>query len=123
MTLGCDLWTEQCEAAFGIRERFGVEAAFDYIVGEKVLNFAEAAARDRKLAADLPRFVAEVRCLFTAEETASHLQRLERRIIEDADLVGDPDDEWAERPEDYQNRVAVFQRIAEFMKAPVLGTS
>ena len=60
---------------------------------------------------------------FTAEEIGGHLAQLERRIADEADLVGDPEDEFAERPEDYQARVAVFQRIAEFMKAPALGTS
>jgi hypothetical protein len=32
------IWIEQCEAALTIKARF--EAAFDYIVGEKLLNFA-----------------------------------------------------------------------------------
>ena len=37
------VWIEQCEAARTIRERFGLEAAFDYAVGEKLMNFARAA--------------------------------------------------------------------------------
>ncbi len=123
MDFGCNLWKEQCEAAVGIRERHGVGSAFDYLVGEKLLNFAEAAPEDPKLAAGLPRFVAEVRHLFTAEEIGGHLAQLERRIADEAGFVGDPEDDLAERPEAYQIRVAVFQRIAEFMKAPALGTS
>ena len=39
-----EVWIEQCEAAQTIRARFGLESAFDYLVGEKLLNFAEAAA-------------------------------------------------------------------------------
>jgi hypothetical protein len=31
------IWIEQCEAAQTIRERYGLEAAFDYAVGEKAL--------------------------------------------------------------------------------------
>ena len=34
------IWQEQCEATRTIRERFGVENALDYLVGEKLLNFA-----------------------------------------------------------------------------------
>ncbi len=123
MGFRCDLWMEQCEAAVGIRERHGAGSAFDYLVGEKLLNFAEAAAADPRLAAELPRFVAEARCLFTTEEIGSLLARLERQLADEADLVGDPEDEFAERPEAYHTRVAIFQRIAEFMKAPALGTS
>lgn len=123
MATARDLWIEQCEAAWGIRERFGVKAAFDYIVGEKLQAFAAAAACDRQLAAGLPRFVAEARRLFTAEEIASHLVRLERQLIEEAEFVGDPADELAERPEQYQARADTFQTVAEFMKAPILGTS
>ena len=37
-----DIWIEQCEAAEGIMKRFGTEAAFDYIVGEKLVSFAQA---------------------------------------------------------------------------------
>jgi len=118
-----ELWQEQCEAARGIRERFGVQAAFDYIVGEKLQLFAESAERDRRLAADLPWFVAEARQLFTADEIQHHLQRLERKLTDDAEFVGDPSDDIAERPEHYQARVDTFQKIAELMRAPVLGTS
>ncbi|WP_200340418.1 hypothetical protein, partial [Rhodovibrio sodomensis] len=84
--------------------------------------------RDRRLAADLPWFVAEARQLFTADEIEHHLQRLERQLTADAEtadaeFVGDPGDEDAERPEQYQARVDRFKKIAELMRAPVLGTS
>jgi hypothetical protein len=118
-----ELWQEQCEAARGVRERFGVKAAFDYIVGEKLQLFAESATRDRSLAADLPWFVAEARKLFTADEIEHHLSRLERELSQQAEFVGDPDDDLAERPEQYQARVETFRKIAELMRAPVLGTS
>jgi hypothetical protein len=32
------IWIEQCEAVEAIKTRFGLKAAFDYIVGEKLLN-------------------------------------------------------------------------------------
>ena len=52
-----EIWLEQCEAAEAIRVRYGVEAAFDYMVGEKLLNFAEAAATHAEFAQALPQFV------------------------------------------------------------------
>ena len=36
------IWEEQCAATRTIRKRFGVENALDYLVGEKLLNFAIA---------------------------------------------------------------------------------
>jgi hypothetical protein len=38
------IWTEKCEVVQDIRLRYGPQAAFDYVVAEKLLNFAEAAA-------------------------------------------------------------------------------
>ena len=39
------IWVEQCAAAETIKLRYGLKAAFDYAVAEKLLNFAEAAAQ------------------------------------------------------------------------------
>ena len=33
-----EIWIEQCDAAEAIRLRYGVKAAFDYVVAEKLLN-------------------------------------------------------------------------------------
>jgi hypothetical protein len=45
-----EIWNEQCEAARTIRDRYGLAAAFDYLVEEKLLNFAEAASEHRAFA-------------------------------------------------------------------------
>ena len=68
------LWMEQCDAAEGIRVRYGLEAAFDYAIGEKLLQFAEAAGRHPEFARELPRFVSRVRSMFTAEEIGRTLR-------------------------------------------------
>jgi hypothetical protein len=47
------IWEEQCEATRTIRERFGVENPLDYLIGEKLLNFAKAAGQDPDFAAEL----------------------------------------------------------------------
>jgi hypothetical protein len=38
-----DIWKEQCEAACRVRDRHGVVSALDYLIGEKLLSYAEAA--------------------------------------------------------------------------------
>ena len=63
-----EIWMEQCEAAETIKLRYGVESAFDYVVGEKLLNFAEAAAGHPEFAQALPQFVSRVRDMFTPEK-------------------------------------------------------
>ena len=62
------IWIEQCDAAQTIKARFGLTAAFDYLVGEKLMNFAIAASRHPDFARELPRFVSEVRHMFTPDE-------------------------------------------------------
>ena len=60
-----EIWIEQYDAAQGIKLRYGLKAAFDYLVAEKLLNFAEAAAEHPEFARELPRFVSQVRLMFT----------------------------------------------------------
>ena len=71
------IWIEQCEAAETVKAHFGLNAAFDYIVGEKLINFAEAASRHRDFAQELPRFISKVRRMFTPEEMTAQLTRIE----------------------------------------------
>ncbi|MGZ8388209.1 MAG: hypothetical protein ACXW3R_08115 [Rhodoplanes sp.] len=93
-----EIWNEQCEAARTIRDRYGLEAAFDYLVEEKLLNFAEAASEHRAFAQELPRFVSEVRRIFTAEEIAVQLKRIERERNERDAAIRDKDDPLPESP-------------------------
>jgi hypothetical protein len=122
------IWMEQCEAAHAIKSRFGVADAFDYLVGEKLLNFASAAASQSDFARELPRFVSKVRCLFTANEIGVHLTRLERMQDEiDADVMADgeivEDDLFAESPAAAAEHLRQFRVIKELLTAPALGTS
>jgi hypothetical protein len=52
-----DIWIEQCEAARTIKARYGLKAAFDYVVGEKLMNFAGAAFKHPEFAREFPRFI------------------------------------------------------------------
>ena len=119
------IWIEQCEAARTIRERYGLEAAFDYAVGEKLMNFASAAHDHPAFARELPRFVSEVRCMFSADEIRTHLARIEFEQSERDAESGDPDEEevFSESPAMAAARARMFATIKELLTADVLGTS
>ncbi|MHC2283735.1 hypothetical protein ACVME8_010405 [Bradyrhizobium diazoefficiens] len=72
------IWIEQCEAAQTIKARFGLTAAFDYLVGEKLMSFTSTASRHPDFARELPRFVSEVRRMFTPDEIGAQLAQIER---------------------------------------------
>src|SRR5438132_240023 len=72
------IWMEQCAATENIRQRFGLENALDYLIGEKLFSFVAASEQHPDFAAELPAFVAEIRRLFTAAEIHEYLDYLER---------------------------------------------
>ena len=117
------IWVEQCAAAETIKLRFGLKAAFDYAVAEKLLNFAEAATRHPEFARELPRFVSRVRQLFTAQELEVHLARIEHERHE-LDMAAMEDDEPPfENPAAALERTRQFDLIRELLTANTLGTS
>ena len=117
------IWIDQCEAARTIKTRYGVTAAFDYVVGEKLINFASAASQHPEFARELPRFVSEVRRMFTSEEIRRHLARLEREQSERAVDVSEEDELCPESPVAAAERLRQFTTIKEFLTASQLGTS
>jgi DNA-binding SARP family transcriptional activator len=117
------IWIGQCEAAQTVRARFGLKAAFDYIVAEKLLNFASAASTHPEFARELPRFVSEVRRMFTPDEIATHLPQIERAQAEKDVEVLDEDDPFRESPAATAERVRRFNLIKELLTATTLGTS
>jgi DNA-binding SARP family transcriptional activator len=118
------IWIEQCEAAQTIKARFGLKAAFDYLVGEKLVNFVGAAAGHPDFARELPRFVSEVRHMFTPDEIGTHLARIERaRSEQDADALEEEDDPLRESPAAAAERIRQFSLIKELLTATALGTS
>ena len=118
-----EVWREQCEAAGSIRLEFGVASAFDYVVGEKLLTFAEAAEEHPEFARALPRFVSEIRRMFTPAEIEEHLARIERERLQramDAMDVYDPELDDLEASAAEARR---FEFVKELLAAPALGTS
>lgn len=71
------LWIEQCEAAQGIRERFGLEKALGYLIGEKLIEFVRESQSDPLFKEQLPLFLAEVKNVFAPHEIQSFLDGIE----------------------------------------------
>ncbi len=120
-----DIWLEQCQAAGEIRERHGLEAAFDYLVGEKLMTYAETAAKQAEFARELPRFVAEVRRIFGADEIAAQLARMERGAADDADpdAIAMIDVEFQKSPAEQKQDEARYLMLWELLTARQLGIS
>jgi hypothetical protein len=116
----CKIWIEQCEAARGIEEKFGTQQALAYLVAEKFLNYLEAADKDSTFQAEVPAFVAEIRCIFEpwqlaqCLETARQTEPFDPSIYEDAD----PEDIEMERKSDLRRCAAdllVVERVKELL--------
>lgn len=67
------IWVKQCKATKGIRRRFGAKDALDYLIGEKLLRFAEEAECCPKFAEELPRFLAAIWHVFNEYEIAGYV--------------------------------------------------
>ncbi|WP_089270033.1 hypothetical protein [Puniceibacterium sediminis] len=113
-----DIWHEQCEAAKTIKARYGDQAAFDYLVGEKLLQFTSAAKRHPEFAAQLPAFVAKVRQMFFGANMDAYLDALEAQLIERAH---DVDDEDVEVLVADTSDLESLRQIADLLLAPNLG--
>lgn len=116
------IWIEQCDAAQTIKARFGLTVAFDYLVGEKLMSFASAASRHPDFARELPRFVSEVRRMFTPDEIGAQLAQIERSQDErNVDVL--EEDLLREGPAAVAECVQQFMLVKELLTAPTLGTS
>ena len=69
-----EIWIEQCEAARGIENEFGTQNALKYLVGEKFLNFLDAAETDTDFRGEIPDFVAEIKRIFEQWQLALYLE-------------------------------------------------
>lgn len=67
------VWTGQCKATTGIKRRFGVKSALDYLIGEKLMTFADAAEEHPEFAKELPRFLAAIWRVFNEYEIAGYV--------------------------------------------------
>jgi hypothetical protein len=79
-------WIDQCEAARGIEDEHGTQNALEYLIGEKFLNFLEAAETDANFRAEIPAFVAEIKTIFERWQLAQYLETAKESEPFDPDL-------------------------------------
>jgi hypothetical protein len=119
------IWIEQCEATEGIREHFGLKNALNYLIGEKLFTFVQAAEQHPEFAAELPAFLAEIQRLFTPEEIREYLDHLEKTkylapqepelALDDLEEEGD-DEDWLENPVMGAEELLRFSRIRQLLR-------
>jgi hypothetical protein len=119
------IWIDQCEATEGIRDHFGLQNALDYLIGEKLFHFVQAAEQHPEFAAELPAFVAEIQRLFTAAQIRDYLNELEKRKYlaprepdpdpDDLDEEGD-EELWLENPVMGAEELLRFFRIRQLLQ-------
>lgn len=99
------IWVEQCDAARRIEDDFGVRNALVYLVGEKFLNFLEAAETNSDFRAEIPAFAAEVNTIFERWQLAEYLETARQTEPFDPspyDEGEDPEDVETYRQEDIE---------------------
>lgn len=71
-------WIEQCEASIGIKERYGVEKALGYLIGEKLFFHLEMVEKDDLWAQEIIPFCAEIKNLYDQWELRNYLDNVKR---------------------------------------------
>ena len=89
----CKIWIDKCEAARMIEDEFGTDKALSYLIGEKFLNYLEAAERLPDFRAEIPAFVAEIKTIFEPWQLAEYLETARQSEPFDPSLYDDEEDD------------------------------
>ena len=115
------IWFEQCEAARNIEDEFGTDNALDYLIGEKFLNFLDVAEDDPELRAEIPAFVAEIKCIFEQWQLVEYLEKTRRTEPFDPSLYDedvDPEEMEMDRQDDIRRSardLLLVERAKEYL--------
>ena len=112
------IWIEQCEAAKGIEAEFGIDNALAYLIGEKFINFLEAAETHADFRDEIPAFVAEIKRIFEPWKLAEYLEIARQTEKFDPSNYDDPED--AEYEEELElrksaNELLLVERAREWL--------
>jgi len=118
------IWIEQCEAARGIEGEFGTVNALEYLVGEKFLNYLQAAEKEEEFRAEIPAFVAEIKAIFEQWQLAEYLEEagwtepFDPRLYDEDDEDFDPEIIETERQDNLRraaNELLLIERAKEWL--------
>ena len=106
-----EIWFEQCQATRDIEFEFGVPQALDYLIGEKFVQFVEAAGTDADFREELPAFITEIKTIFEPWQLAEYLDNARLTVAgpdedEDDDEDEEDDDEDDEEDEEDEDDTA-----------------
>ena len=113
-----NIWIEQCEAARGIEDEFGTQKVLSYLVGEKFINFLEAADDDRDFRMEIPVFVAEIKTIFERWQLAEYLETARQTEPFDPDDYDDAEEAEMERKSELRRSAAdllLVERAKEWL--------
>ena len=79
------MWVEQCAATRNIEKHFGTQQALNYLIGEKFLDFLEAADQSDAFRDEIPAFVAEIKVIFETWQLTAYLGPADEREIGETD--------------------------------------
>jgi hypothetical protein len=105
------IWIEQCEADRGIEDEFGIEKALAYLVGEKFINFLEAAEDNADFRAEIPTFVAEIKDIFERWQLAQYLEIARQTEPFDPSIYNDTDEAEMERRSELRKSAAELMLV------------
>jgi hypothetical protein len=91
------IWIEQCEAAQTIEVEFGTQKSLAYLIGEKFINFLEAAEDDAEFRAETPAFVAQIKKIFEPWQLGEYLETARQTEPFDPSLYDDEEEAEMER--------------------------
>jgi hypothetical protein len=112
------IWMEQCEATRGIEAEFDTQKALSYLIGEKFLNFLEAAEADTDFRAEIPDFVVEIKSIFERWQLAEYLEKARETEPFDPDDYDDAEEAEMERQSELRRSAAdllLVERAREWL--------
>ncbi len=112
------IWIEQCQAASGIENEFGTQKALSYLVGEKFINFLEAAETDADFRAEISAFVAEVKTIFERWQLSEFLETARQTEPFDPNDYDDAEEAEMERQSELRRSAAdllLVERAREWL--------
>ena len=118
MTEPHKIWIEQCEATRGIEAEFGTQDALSYLIGEKFLNFLEAADNDPEFREEIPAFVTDIKELFERWQLAQYLETARETEPFNPDDYDDAEEAEMERQSELRRSAAdllLVERAREWL--------
>jgi len=112
------IWIEQCEAAKSIEAEFGTQTALEYLIGEKFINFLEAADDHASFRDELPAFVSQIKRIFEPWQLAEYLEKARQKEPFDPTAYDDPEDAEMERQFELRksaNELLLVERANEWL--------